>query len=88
MSCRYHSDVPKWTNELWLVHLHRGSSNIFHYCLNSDGFNLHMRVVQGHSGGNKVDLSQLDNVIFRTIEVSTCITLVLLLICILLSNQD
>ena len=46
-------------------HLHRGSKkNICQYCLpeHSDDFIHNMRVIQGHSGRNKVDLSLLDNV--------------------------
>ena len=32
------------------------------YCLNSDGLILHMRSIQGYSGGTKVDPTLLDNV--------------------------
>ena len=38
------------------------SDNIFQYCLNSHGFIHYMRAIQGHSGGNKVDPSLLNNV--------------------------
>ena len=74
---------------MWIDHLHRGSNKkIFQSCLNSNGFNFFMRAIQGHSVGNKVDLSLL---VWReklsTIGVSTFMTSVLLLICILLSNQ-
>ena len=35
---------------------------IFQCCLDSNGFILYVRAIQDHSGGNKVDLSLLDNV--------------------------
>ena len=31
------------------------------YCLTSDGLIIYLRVIQGHSGGIKVDLALLDN---------------------------
>ena len=60
----------------------------FQYCLDSNGFILHMRAVQGHSGGNKVDPSVLDTWKFRKIGLNTFNTLVLHIIAILLTNQD
>ena len=60
MLCRYHS---RWTNQMWIDHLHRGSNKkIFQYRLDSDGFILYMHAIQGNSGGNKVDPSRQDNV--------------------------
>ena len=38
------------------------SDNMFQYCLNSHGFIHYMRAIQGHSGGNIVYPSLLDNV--------------------------
>ena len=40
----------------------RKYQNRYQYCLNSDGFIHYMRPFKGHSGGNKVDPSLLDNV--------------------------
>ena len=60
---RYHSVAPRWTNQMWIDHLHRGSNQKrFQCCLNSDSFILFMRAVQGHSGGNNVELSLLVDV--------------------------
>ena len=42
----------------WLDLLHKKR---FQYCMNSDGFILYMRALQGHSGGAKVDLSLQDD---------------------------
>ena len=62
MLCRYHSRAPRWMNQMWIDHMQRGSKKAsFQYCLNSNGFIHNMRAIQGHSGGNKVDPSLLDN---------------------------
>ena len=49
---RRHSDAPRWTNQMWMDHLHEGSNKEgFQCCLNSDGFILlYMRAIQGHFG--------------------------------------
>ena len=61
--CRDHGNAWGWTNHEWLDHLHRGSDKkIFQYCLDSDGFAHHLRVIEGHSVTDKVDPSLLDNV--------------------------
>ena len=61
--CRCHSDAPRWTNQMWIDHLHGGSNKkIFQCCLNSDSFTLSMRAIQGHSGGNNVDFLLLVDV--------------------------
>ena len=53
--CRDYLDAPKWTTEKWIDYLQGGcNKNRFQYCLNSDGFILYMRAIQGHSGGNRV----------------------------------
>ena len=55
--------VSIWTARAWLNHLERGSNKSrFQYCLDSDGNILYLRTSQGHSGGNRVDLSLQDNV--------------------------
>ena len=40
----------------------RSDKKRFQYCLKSDGPIIHMRTIQGHSGGTKVDLALLDTV--------------------------
>ena len=61
--CRCHSDAPRWTNQMWIDHLHRGSNKKrFQCCLNSDIFTLSTRAIQGHSGGNNVELLLLVDV--------------------------
>ena len=46
-----------------LPYLRRGSDKkMRQYCLDSNGFILHVCAIHGHCGGNKVDLSLLDNV--------------------------
>ena len=56
--CRDYLDAPKWTTQKWIDYLQEGcNKNRFQYCLNSDGFILYMRAIQGHSGGNRVDPS-------------------------------
>ena len=63
MSCRDHPDAPKWTKQLWIDYLQRGSDkNRFQYCFDSNGYLLYMRAIQGHSGGHKVDPSLQDNI--------------------------
>ena len=52
-----------WTEQMWIDHLERGSGkNIFQYCLDSHGYLVNTRAIQGHSGGSKVDPSLQDNV--------------------------
>ena len=59
---REHFEVKKWTKQVSLDCLEKGSNtNIFQYCLDSNGYNQYMRAIQGHSEGNKVDPSQQDN---------------------------
>ena len=61
--CRGHPDTPKWTNQMWMDCLQRGSDkNKIQYYLDSNGYLLCMRAIQGHSGGNKVDPSLQDTV--------------------------
>ena len=63
MFCREDPELKKWTKQAWLNHLERGSNEKrFQYCLEPNGNVLYMRAIQGHSGGNKVDLSLQDNV--------------------------
>ena len=60
---REHVEVEKWTKQVWLNCPEKGSNNnTFQYCLDSHGYLLHMRAIQGHSGGNKVVPSLQDNV--------------------------
>ena len=59
---REHLEV-KWTKQVWLDCLKKGSTKKgLQYCLDSNGYILFMRAIQGKSGGNKVDLSLQDNV--------------------------
>ena len=61
--CRGHPDAPKWTNQIWTDCLQRGrDKKRFQCCLDSIGYLLYMRAIQGHSGGNKVDPSPQDDV--------------------------
>ena len=61
--CRNCENAPRWTNNEWLDLLHEGrDKKRFQCCLNSDGFIHHLRAVQGHSGGKKVDPFLLDSV--------------------------
>ena len=56
-------NAVRWSNKEWLDLLQQGSDKKrFEYCLSSDGLIVYMRVVQGHSGGTKVDLALLDDV--------------------------
>ena len=76
-----------WTEQMWIDHLEKGSGkNIFQYCLDSYGYLLYPRAIQGHSGGSKVDHCKITWK-FRTVGFSTSITLVLLMTAILVSNQ-
>ena len=60
--CREHPEVEKWTQQVWLDHLEKGSDKKrCQYCLDSNGYLLYVRAFQGHSGGNKVDPSLQDN---------------------------
>ena len=62
----FYSDYPevqKWTKQTCLNHPEKGSNKKrLQYCVDSYGYILHMRAIQGHSGGNKVDLSAQDTV--------------------------
>ena len=87
--CRCHSDAPRWTNQMWIDHLHRGSNKKrFQCCLNSDIFTLSTRAIQGHSGETTLNFYCWLTCKLRALGISTSITLVLLLICFLQSNQD
>ena len=91
MLCRDHLNAPKWTNQMWRDYLQRGSDKKkIQYCLDSNGFILYMRAIQGHSGGNKRWSFTNSKITwkFRTIGLSTSISLVRLTIFIRLSNQD
>ena len=46
----------------WTICREESDKKRFQYCLDSDGYFLYMRAVQGHSGGNKVEPSQHGNV--------------------------
>ena len=60
---REHLEVKKWTKQMWTDHLERGSDRKrLQYCLDSHGYLLHVRAIQSHVGGNKVDPSMQDNV--------------------------
>ena len=53
---RYYSEAPRWTNQRWINHLHKGSNKKrFQYYLDSDCFIHYMRAIQDHSVGNQVD---------------------------------
>ena len=88
MLCRYYKEVPRWTNQVWIGHLHEDSNKKrFQYCLNSNSF-IHYIV------SSKVTLEETKLILhcwltqkFRIIGVSTSITLVLLMTVIPLSNQ-
>ena len=55
-------ELEKWTTQVWLNQLERGSNkNRFQCCLDSDGHIQYLRSIQGHSQGNRVDLSLQDN---------------------------
>ena len=51
----------------------RCKKNRFQYCLNTDGFILYMRAIQGHSGWNRVDPSLQNKVEIPFIGLSTSI---------------
>ena len=56
-------DVGSFSNSQWLDLLHRGSNKKrFQYCLDSNGNLIHLRAIQGHSGGTTVDPALLDNI--------------------------
>ena len=60
---RENLEVEKWAKQVWLDCFGKGSNkNICQCCLDSHGYLLHMRAIQGHSGGNKVDPTLQDNV--------------------------
>ena len=61
--CADRSREMEWHSCCWKHWPQRGSDKKrFQYCLGSDGFLLHMRAIQGLSGGNKVDPSLQENV--------------------------
>ena len=72
MLCRYHSGALRWMNKMW----------------NPDGFILYMRAKKATLEEPKLILRCWITCKIRTLGVSTSITLVLLLICFILSNQD
>ena len=56
-------EVMKCTKHTQPNHPEKGSKkSIFQYCSDSNGYLLYLRAIQGHSGGNKVDPSEQDNV--------------------------
>ena len=63
MLCRYCKDAPRWTNQMWIEHLHERKQHeqiellLELYRLHS----LHA-CTQGHDGENTLDFSLLDKV--------------------------
>ena len=64
----HHSQIHNWSDDRWLACLAAGggSKRRYQYCSDNLGSIIYLRALQGHSGGNLIDLTLQDNVLIGT----------------------
>ena len=61
----HHSQIQNWSDDRWRAWLAAGggSKRRYQYCSDNLGTILYLRALQGHSGGNLIDLAMQDHVL-------------------------